>query len=917
MKNVVTLIFALFLLNTLPAQERLTNYEGDGEKALTTFIGIEENFLYILYSQGWNSWIIRENIDTDVQNGEKLRTFTTQENPKNLTLYKGGIYYVSNRQIWRYDIQSDKVDLIFEPNIIDQNPGIIISEGMLFCILEQEVWKVSLDDFAASEVDYLTEDLKIIFRSKNSSYKKVLQDSFLLRSSYFDEDGISTFNLHTGKVTRLDDDGDEQKNIVLSQTYKNQIYLIINSNSSNKTYLGTITNEDGSYSMQKMETPFEPDWPYSPRYFSQQYITSDFNPNDETITVYDLVHGGSYSYTKPEDLVLVLPQGSYFQRDNALWYIDRNNIETKIHQGESGRYSSSEIKDKKAEVAPNQFIINYIEQDKYQTLLVQGINATIYDGYRTSLFYRDRYNQLYYRFNYPNSTSKYAVIEDGSLKELSSQPKLLPPGGDFQKPYWYDSFHYNVNQNNGISIYEIGEGLNILEVPEKPSSNMVFLRAHTPSAYYFGDRKILKTNGQINPFPSEIDGWVIEKTYSTNSNLLEVRVSKGQVSNILGFVDQQERLSIPTFPGHENGFESPTTYEQIFDGDMLISAYNNDIQAQEYFFIKNENLDISKVEFPNSSTQITDISFENNDVILILEADLGYLLYKKDNNEILDLNLPLTRFLKADNDHLIFSNAIYDFKTESITTLDPRDSVLSYVNGKILSRSSANVYAYDVEDRSEVELPNIYDYSFSSLLESGQYIFRSDIEKKVIITDGTIEGTSERDIPNGLRNIGNLGLYKNKYYFRALSEQEGQEVFSLDEDSNLTAYPTYKGKISGRPLDFYVDRNFLYYSALGPDKGRQLYRLNLSNPDESAASEPTETNFTLAPNPASGRILIQSEDPFDQILIRKITGTAVLEKDITTDTNHSMSIQGLLPGVYFVHLFFCGHLIGVNKLVVS
>ena len=108
------------------------------------------------------------------------------------------------------------------------------------------------------------------------------------------------------------------------------------------------------------------------------------------------------------------------------------------------------------------------------------------------------------------------------------------------------------------------------------------------------------------------------------------------------------------------------------------------------------------------------------------------------------------------------------------------------------------------------------------------------------------------------------------------------------------------------------DKNLIYFK-----KGTEIWGSLINFP--TSLFTPTLPNFkiTLYPNPTTDRLTIESETLFDDIKITSLEGKTVYEEKTLNALQHSIKLNNMPNGLYFLELYKGKILRGVKKFVVQ
>ncbi len=108
------------------------------------------------------------------------------------------------------------------------------------------------------------------------------------------------------------------------------------------------------------------------------------------------------------------------------------------------------------------------------------------------------------------------------------------------------------------------------------------------------------------------------------------------------------------------------------------------------------------------------------------------------------------------------------------------------------------------------------------------------------------------------------------------------------------------------------DRNLIYFK-----KGTEEWGSLINFPTFLFTPTLPDFKITLYPNPATDRLTIESETLFNDIKITSFEGKTVYEEKDMNALQHTMKLNNMPNGLYFLELYKGKILRGVKKFVVQ
>jgi glucose/arabinose dehydrogenase len=129
------------------------------------------------------------------------------------------------------------------------------------------------------------------------------------------------------------------------------------------------------------------------------------------------------------------------------------------------------------------------------------------------------------------------------------------------------------------------------------------------------------------------------------------------------------------------------------------------------------------------------------------------------------------------------------------------------------------------------------------------------------------------------------------YYFAA--DLCSGRIFTVDQNGNLIDHGSFGGTWVSFGEDF---ENELYIA----DIGGEIFRITDNN--LIGTTDFTQNRFKLYPNPASGRVYVQSTLKLDRVRIINLLGTEVLNRSRIDRKELSMGLEQVKSGLYLIEM---------------
>lgn len=183
-------------------------------------------------------------------------------------------------------------------------------------------------------------------------------------------------------------------------------------------------------------------------------------------------------------------------------------------------------------------------------------------------------------------------------------------------------------------------------------------------------------------------------------------------------------------------------------------------------------------------------------------------------------------------------------------------------------------------------------------------------------SDGTITGTKlVADInPTGSSHPSQFYIYKNFLYFSASSASHGNELWYTDGINTARLSDINPGVADSNPMYLTGLDNNIYFTAVENSTGRELYRFSLAK----VAVENINSNVRIDVYPTISNGLIQilskSLDKIDRVSVVHESGEQIC--NISSPSTHiDLCEYNIFPGIYFLSFYSENKLISSKRII--
>lgn len=306
-------------------------------------------------------------------------------------------------------------------------------------------------------------------------------------------------------------------------------------------------------------------------------------------------------------------------------------------------------------------------------------------------------------------------------------------------------------------------------------------------------------------------------------------------------------------------------------------------------------------------------------------VNIGYELYvynPSTNTAILveDINLNgdsnPTNFIEA-NGKLYFvaddgtnGNRLYVYNGTTVsavgTILNPEEIEVSIINSKTYLYLSGEVggikkpFFVDTQNDAFLLISNggINPRDFTSYNGFVYYVAETSQGRELYKIDGVNVSLSQDINPNGSSNPKDLLVFDNKLYFSADDGVHGIELWSVDENKNVSMVEDYAtGTDSFSPIPLIGFDGKLYIN--GIKQGTTERELFTYKETTASVEKIISNSFVLFPNPIKNTFTLKSSSyDVKSVEIYSILGKKMIEFDAQKKYN----ISKLTKGIYFVKI---------------
>lgn len=152
-----------------------------------------------------------------------------------------------------------------------------------------------------------------------------------------------------------------------------------------------------------------------------------------------------------------------------------------------------------------------------------------------------------------------------------------------------------------------------------------------------------------------------------------------------------------------------------------------------------------------------------------------------------------------------------------------------------------------------------------------------------------------------------LCIFQDSLFFSAWRREIGLELWkSMGSTQSTQKIDLIKGNVDGWPQQLTVAGDKLFFTAVTPGQGRELWVYDPKGRLVSAVRAPElKANLQMSPNPAYEKlhIQIQAEVPLKQLLVLDVLGRPLFQQELSGNKlSTSIEVSALPKGLYFLEL---------------